>query len=210
MLRRSTKVIDDDPWFNFIILSVVSPHFSNRKLDMHDEWQWLFLPSIKENLIVACEALDAAFARGATEKLLYIGNILKITDDVHDTKVKLLLLTSILEMMLTHNPDFNRFNIEDSINKQFQLKTAVLMYMNDSSTDLANLKLRLKEIYQVRSNIAHGNFGGMSKMIKAAQRKGDDLEDPLEKYVNNLYQFVRVAVGAYLKDMAFVEFLKES
>ena len=120
------------------------------------------------------------------------------------------MLTSILELMLTHNPDFNRFNVEDSINKQFQFKTGVLMYMNDNSIDLPKLKLQLKEIYQARSNIAHGNFGGLAKMLKVAQKKGTDQQVLLENYVHRLYQFVRVAVGAYLRDKAFVEFLKES
>lgn len=210
LLRNDSKVIDDDPWFNVITLAGASPHFSDGRLDMDDSWNWLFLPSIKEYLIDACEILDSAFARGDTEKLLYIGNILKIVREVGDVKVKLLLLTSILELMLTHNPDFNRFNVEDSINKQFQLKTGILMYMNDNSIDLITLKKQLKEIYQARSNIAHGNFGGLSKMAKVVQKKSDEPEYLLERCAGNLYQYVRVVIGSYLKDKAFIEFLKES
>lgn len=210
LLRNDSKIMDDDPWHNVITLSVTSPHFSNGHLDMDEGWQWLFLPSIKEHLIDTCEILDSAFARGDTEKLLYIGNILKIVREVRDAKVKLLLLTSILELMLTHNPDFNRFNVEDSINKQFQLKTGILMHMNDPSIDLVNLKKHLKEIYQARSNIAHGNFGGLSKMEKVAQKKKDESQYLLESYCGSLYQYARVVIGEYLRNKAFIEFLKES
>lgn len=210
VLRSESKVMDDDPWFNFMNLGGVSPHFSNGRLNMDDGWQWHFLPSIKEQLIHTCGILDLAFGSGDTEKLLYIGNLLKIVREVRDVKVKLLLLTSILELMLTHNPDYNRFNVEDSINKQFQLKIGVLMYMNDNTTDLTALKKQLKEIYQTRSNIAHGNFGGLAKIEKAAQKKKGEPEYLLERYVTRLYQIIRVSVQAYLRDKAFMEFLKEA
>jgi len=210
VLRDESKVMDDDPWFNFMNLGGVSPNFSNGHLNMADDWQWLFFPSIKKQLIGACKILDSAFSRGDTERLLYIGNLLKIVREVRDAKVKILLLTSILELMLTHNPDFNRFNVEDSINKQFQLKVGVLMYMNDNTIDLTDLKKQLKEIYRTRSNIAHGNFSGLAKMEKVGQKKKDEPEYLLERYATNLYRIIRVAVEVYLRDKAFMEFLKEA
>jgi hypothetical protein len=177
---------------------------------MHHSWQWLFLLSIKNDLVFAANNLDTAFANGDAEKLLYIGSILKIVGNVvSDLKVRLLLLTSILELMLTHNPNFNRFNIEDSINKQFQLKTSILMYMNDTNIELTTLKKRLKEIYQARSNIAHGNFNELAKMEKATKKRGASGE-LLESYVIDLYRIIRVVIEVYLRDKAFIDFLKDA
>ena len=200
--------MDDDPWFNFLTFGGIAPHFANGKLNMNGEnWRWEFFPTIKNDLFDIAETLDAAFAQGQLDKLLYIGSILRIAgQESPDAKVKVLLLTSILELLLTHNPDFNRFNVEDSINKQFQLKTSVLLYLNNPSTDVDEAKKRLKAIYQARSSIAHGNFGELSKI---AGKKRSEC-DPIEDYAEYLYLCIRVVLEEYLKNRRFVEFLKSS
>ncbi len=80
--------------------------------------------------------------------------------------INVVLLTSIIEFMLTRNPDFNRFNVEDSINKQFQLKASLLIYQNDKKRNLLKIKEDLKNIYNLRSIIAHGDFENLKKLIK--------------------------------------------
>lgn len=203
-----SEAMDDDPWFNFMMLGGMAPHFADEKLNMHGEgWCWEFFPTIKDSLICIAEKLDEASAQGHLDKLLYIGNILKIASrESPDAKVKVLLLTSILELLLTHNPDFNRFNVEDSINKQFQLKTSVLLYLNDQSTDVDEAKKRLKIIYQARSSIAHGNFGELAKI---AGKKKDE-PNPIEDYAQYLYLCIRAVLEEYLKNRKFIEFLKGS
>lgn len=203
LLNQDSLVMDDDPWFNFHSFGATSPHFSRGQLNMDPDWEWVFLPSIRRQLAASVQELDGAFNKGETGKLLYIGSILRIVNgEAHDPKVKILLLTSILELMLTHNPDFQRFNVDDSINKQFQLKTAILMYMDNPEADLNHLKRRLKEIYQVRSGIAHGNFGELLKIGKT------DSLALLEGYIKDLYDFIRVVLKMYLRDSVFIEFLK--
>jgi len=118
------------------------------------------------------------------------------------------MLTSIIELLLTHNPDFNRFNIEDSISKQFQLKSAILIYMNDKSRNLNSVKNRLKVIYQQRSNIAHGNFGEIDKYISRFSKKEGE-EEYFSDLVTDLYTYIRAILEEYLKDKTFVEFLKD-
>ena len=118
-------------------------------------------------------------------------------------------MTSILELLLTHNPDFNRFNVEDSISKQFQLKVSILVYLNDKTVDINAIKSRLKTIYQQRSNIAHGNFSAVNKYINGLSKK-EGKEEYFDDLVVDLYKYVRSVLEEYLKDFRFVEFLKEN
>jgi len=167
----------------------------------------MFLPYALDNISKISSQLDAAFANGLTEKLLYVGEILKIAvSDNSDIKSKLILLTSIIELLLTHNPDFNRFNVEDSISKQFKLKTSILVYLNDKTLDINTVKNRLKVIYQQRSNIAHGNFELVEKYKQDLSKKEGE-EEYLDDLIHDLYDYIRAILEEYLKDYKFVEFL---
>ena len=119
------------------------------------------------------------------------------------------MLTSIIELLLTHNPDFNRFNVEDSISKQFQLKASILIYLNDKTVDINGVKSRLKTIYQQRSNIAHGNFAAVNKYISSLSKK-EGKEEYFDELVVDLYKYLRAILEEYLKDIRFVDFLKEN
>ena len=59
------------------------------------------------------------------------------------------MLISIIELLLTHSPNNNRFNVEDSINKQFQLKAGIVINKYDK-TQLAEIRNRLKYFYSLR------------------------------------------------------------
>ena len=105
---------------------------------------WLFgSKQILNNALL----LDKLFENGCTDKLLYVGNLLGIAHQTHDEKIKLLMLISIIELLVTRNPDTSRFNVEDSIKKQFQLKTSILIYLKKEN-DIDKVKKRLKIIYQ--------------------------------------------------------------
>ncbi len=163
------------------------------------------METLKEN----ARLIESAFAHNLAEKLIYVGELLRIANDVFDEKVRLLMLTSIIELLLTHNPDTGRFNVEDSINRQFQLKAALLVYQNNRELDLEQLKRRLKTIYQQRSNVAHGNFGAVQDYIRKLKKTGGE-EEHFEDLIIDLYSFVRAIIEEYLKDVRLVEFLKGS
>ena len=75
---------------------------------------------------------------------MYIGSLLaNVRSKINDDKQKLVSLVGVIELLLTHNPNFNRFNVEDSISKQFKLKTSILLYKNDDSIDLNKTKKQL-------------------------------------------------------------------
>jgi hypothetical protein len=121
-------------WQEYLMFGIISHSYSK---DHNDELRWIFFPYIKEKIISVSELLEKVFESGLREKLLYVGSILKIiSHEVSDIRTRVVMITSILELLLTHNPDFNRFNVEDSISKQFQLKVSILVYLNDKTVDI--------------------------------------------------------------------------
>jgi hypothetical protein len=133
------------------------------------------------------------------QKLLHIGNILKTSyEHLKDPELMLLLQVSIIEYLITRNPDTNKFNVEDSISKQFALKCAILIHNQDRDYDLVQLNNELKNIYDKRSDLAHGNY-----------RDNFDLEKIIES-VYLLYKFNNRILNEYLEDRKLVEYLKDN
>jgi hypothetical protein len=193
-------------WQEYIMLGMLN----RQESEFRDEAAWIFLPYIRESLQNKAQMLEQVCEKGFTEKILYIASILKIVShDVSDIKTKILMLTSIIELLLTHNPDFSRFNVEDSINKQFQLKASILIYLNNKSVDIKHVRNRLKTIYQQRSNIAHGNFLALEKYIQGLSKK-EGMEEYLDNLVVDLYKYIRAILEEFLRDPEFVIFLKEN
>lgn len=200
--RRPTERI----WNQYLMFGLASQTYP----EGNDSLNWIFLPYVLEKIVNVSRLLELSFNEGNEEKLLYIGGILKIVShDTRDIKTRILLLTSILELLLTHNPNFSRFNVEDSINKQFQLKVSILVYLNDRNRDINAVRNRLKTIYAQRSNIAHGNFGEVNKYIKKLSKK-EGQEEYFDDLVSDLYTYIRAVLEEYLNDQKFVDFLKVS
>jgi len=173
-----------------------------------DESKWLFFPYIREQLFSKAKSLDTILDSTSTSKIRYVASLLRaVGNDIKDEKTKLVSLVSILELMLTHSPDYSRFNVEDSISKQFRLKACILIYLNDRSRDLENIKGRLKIIYDQRSNIAHGNFEKLEKYIQGLSKKEDE-EEYFSELISDMYLYIRAVIEEYIKDRSFVEFLK--
>lgn len=182
------------------------------------ESRWLIFPLVKDSLLSVAKHLDESL-KNSEEKLLYVASLLKNAGhDIQDDKSKIVSLVSILELLLTHSPDFSRYNVEDSINKQFQLKASLLIYLNDRTKNLSEIREKLRSIYQLRSNIAHGNFEQLEKLInRLAKEKNDPANDSprskseyLEDFVHDLYSFIRAVLDEFMKDKIIVEYLKEN
>lgn len=173
---------------------------------------WNYYPDVCNDLIGACNSLRTPFEnssdriatskkkkQSSKDKLSFIGDLLRVVEnETQDVKVKLLLLVSIMEFMVTRNPDTNKFNVEDSISKQFILKASVIIYNNNQDVNLATLKENLKLIYNQRSDVAHGNY--ISK---------EDNDKMVESFYA-LYNYIRAIVIEYIKDAKFVDYLKEN
>lgn len=193
---------------NHLVMLYSTNYAYKTRVEDHDGLSWIFDWKLGSKKILNNAALlEKVFANGKTEQLLYVGNLLGIANRTRDIKIRILILTSIIELLVTRSPDANRFNVEDSINKQFQLKASILVYMNDRKIDLDLLKKRLKTIYQQRSNIAHGNFGEYENYVRKLSKKEGE-EEYLDDLVVDLYAYVRAILEEYLKDPKFVEFIK--
>ena len=94
----------------------------------------VIFPEIREKLIIVVNQIDDAIQREFKEHILYIGGVIHLLDETEDVRLSILLLVSLIELLLARNPDHSRYNIEDSINKQFQLKAALAIHKNDPST----------------------------------------------------------------------------
>jgi hypothetical protein len=210
LLIESEIINNDRPtkriWQDFLIFGVAS----NSYPEAGDELGWIFFPYAIDKIRAVTNSLENVFRQGVEEKLLYAGSILKIAaQNYNDVRTRVVMLTSIIELLLTHNPDYNRFNVEDSISKQFQLKASILVYLNDKSKNINVIKKRLKTIYTQRSNIAHGNFKKVEKYINNLSKKKGE-EEYFEELVSDLYYYIRAILEEYLKDLPFIEFLKEA
>lgn len=209
-------LVDPDPfepsqpvtrvWWRLLQATIVATDYPRNR---DQPTAWTFFPVIRESLPLVASRLERLLDGQRAETLLYIGGILRITGhETRDDRVRVLLLTSILELLLTHNPNFQRFNVEDSISKQFQLKIALILHHKDDSVNLEETKDKLKSIYALRSGIAHGDFEDVEHRLRRYPVVGEH-PPGLGDVVTDLYWYVRLALERYLDDPAYVEFLKQ-
>lgn len=97
---------------------------------------------------------------------MFIGGWINILYETKDYRVKNTIYFILIESVLTHNPDFNRFNVEDSISKQFENNICTCSsFIGDikSEKNLNEFRKELRELYRYRCGIVHGDFNGVSK-----------------------------------------------
>ena len=153
-------------------------------------------------------------------KFRHLCKIIDKMSDTQDDSLILLSLVSIIEMLITHNPENSRFNVEESISRQFINKTTFLLYENDNFIDVKKVREELKLAYRVRSDITHGNFEDMTKTLKKLHKfyglneNGEGIEyssiDSSINYLNyNMSKYVKVVLYSYLTSETKLEILKE-
>lgn len=168
--------------------------------------EWTSWQGAREGLVTLSPLLCQATGLGYLDALEYAGETLDAVRDTSNSKFKLVLLVSIFEMLLTHNPDFRRFNVEDSISRQFLLKTAVLLD-RAGRTDLELVKRSLKKLYDLRSAIAHGDFARVAKVLQVGKNREDS---EVADQVSLAYNYLRSTIRQLLLSPDYVRFLKEN
>ncbi|MUL11525.1 HEPN domain-containing protein [Aliivibrio fischeri] len=180
---------------------------SEHNVDMEKEP--FHFSSTLERVLKLSKLIDKVIVSKEKEKIEYISYLLRTAgNEINDEKHQLVILVSIIELLLTHNPNFNRFNVEDSISKQFQLKASILIYENDKTKDVFSIQKRLKTIYSQRSNIAHGNFEEVNKYIKNLNKK-DGEEEYFSDLISDLYSYISAILEEYIKNPSYINFLKQ-
>lgn len=164
----------------------------------------------KVPLFEKAKLIDSVIDKPEDSKILYVASILRTChESFSDVKVQFVLLVSILELLLTHKPDFNRYNVEDSINKQFQLKTSICLRKYSNDTNLEEVKKNLKLIYSIRSSISHGDYNTLKKLYKI-NSDSENIDGFVLDYVMLLYEYVIKIIQVYLNDKEYVDFLKSA
>lgn len=133
------------------------------------------------------------------DKFIHIGSRLRIAHEhINQPELPILLLVGNIEYLLTRNPDTNKFNVEDSISRQFKLKCGVAINMADPKISLVELHGELTNIYSLRSDFAHGNYID----------KGDNHE--FYKIVIDLFRYTRLILIAYIINKPLIDYLKDN
>ena len=124
---------------------------------------------------------------------------------------------TLLEMFVTHSPSTNRYNVEDSISKQFVEKSI------KNKIDLEDFKKELKYMYNYRSKLLHGEVLEMNKQLNKfleipyySNRRNNDIDKDyykikgiIEKYMSNrLEDIFRKIFELYVKNYLFFEAIK--
>lgn len=133
---------------------------------------------------------------------------------------------TLLEMFVTHSPSTNRYNVEDSISKQFVEKISTSFSLTHSiknKIDLEDFKKELKYMYNYRSKLLHGEVLEMNKQLNKfleipyySSRRNNDIDKDyykikgiIEKYMSNrLEDIFRKIFELYVKNYLFFEAIK--
>lgn len=170
----------------------------------------------KDKILEITECIENIISTSEGYELFdYITSNLHTARTCKDTRTAILLLTSIIEALLTHNPNHNRYNVEDSINNQFCLKTCIALERIDETTDVEKCYELCKLIYDVRSKIAHGSVEGMDRIIKKynmlyCRKEKVDASILFETIYQELSGIIAKILRLYLKDNNYINFLKRN
>ena len=117
------------------------------------------------------------------------------------------MLVSLFEMLLAHKPNADRYNVEQSIKRSFQNKILLLLYLDNPGNKKDYLKKELSLIYDLRSDIAHGNFDNISDTLEKIRKLyldnnligSDEQRETYAKYLKNKN------IKLYAEDVCFLE-----
>lgn len=104
------------------------------------------------------------------EKFNYIAEQISHIENQRHYQEKLILLVSLFEMLLAHKPNADRYNVEQSIKRTFQNKILLLLYLDNPRNKKDYLTKELSLIYDLRSDIAHGNFDNISNTLEKIRK----------------------------------------
>lgn len=153
------------------------------------------------------------------ETIKYITECIQCLRKNYDLKMKFVSIVSIIELLLTHSPNTNRYNVEDSISKQFKNKVALIAYLNDKSQEYEIIIKECNLIYSLRSDIAHGNFQQLDKDLKKYFNfykekyggiKGEyDSNYTMDKLIYRTLRYMTIVFKEYLNDYKLLRIVKE-
>lgn len=153
------------------------------------------------------------------ELIEYVMKNIQLLRGNRDLKMKFVSIISIIELLLTHSPDFSRFNVEESINKQFKHKLALCCYLKDKTCDYDLIIKECGLFYTLRSDAAHGNFQTFPSNLKKYFdfcKKNDythvsefDTVSALNILIKRSLKYMTIILNSYLEDYKLIEIMKK-
>lgn len=203
LLRKTIVLKEDGPELNQLWIHIIGLVHGRSRFK---EFDYFSIADKIDEIIDFSQKIDN-LSENQKEKLLFVGETIgNVNDYGGDSKIQFLMLVSVIEFLLTHNPDISRFNVEDSIRKQFQLKAGVVI-SNKNKTKLDLITQRLKVIYDIRSLIAHGNFFELRKFVRNTKKKDKDFD--IFDLVEEIFNYIAVIIKTYICEPDFIESLKK-
>ncbi|HAM62639.1 MAG: hypothetical protein A2Y20_07750 [Firmicutes bacterium GWF2_51_9] len=153
------------------------------------------------------------------EKLDYLSEIFAYSRKYLDDRMIVVSLVSILEILIAHKPNANKFNVEDSIAKQFSKNTLLALYLSDNKIDYISVEKELNLMYSLRSHITHGDFenmGGTLDKIHNQYLSNDEYVDRLrdgeeiafEFVLERLWNITMTVIERFINEPIFFDVLK--
>ena len=152
------------------------------------------------------------------EMLEYVMENIQTLRKNFDLKMKFVSIVSIIELLLTHCPDSTRYNVEDSINKQFKNKVALICYLYNKENNVELITKESNYIYSLRSDVAHGNYGKFPKDLKKyfefckenqyTTIENYDKTSALNILIKRTLKYLIVIFNMFLDDYKLLEIIK--
>jgi len=199
-----TIILDSDmpSLFRWLFIHITAMTHGRTK---HKEFDYFAIADRIEEIIEISKKIEK-LSLEQCEKLLFAGETIRNVNNQRDAKMQFMMLISIIEFLLTHNPNISRFNVEDSIRQQFQLKAGIVISKDDKSK-LDVITERLKTMYDVRSMIAHGNFSEFKKFIQKTKKNDKDFS--IFDMVEELFNYISIIINTYIDEPKYIEALKK-
>lgn len=192
------------------------PNYTNTKENLDDFTDFMSLfTKLKQNEKFIIERLDDPF-------VIFIADNLEVYRHLDDDKMKIVSLVSMIELLIAHKPNGERYNIDDSIRKQFCNKILLILHLNNALEDLKETEKLLIHIYDLRSAIAHGNFESIGEICEKIYiwRFHNDktfidtynfcVESDILHYINGLLQnYLKIILTNSLLDSILFEIIKK-
>lgn len=155
-------------------------------------------------------------------KFNYIAEMIGNYQNIEYDQMKIVTLVSIFELLVTHKPDANRYNIEESIRKMFSNRILTILYLNNKNINIKAVKKELLSIYDLRSNISHGNFNDINSCLAKLRDcyieidgfRFDSDDDYTESYLlsrteQGLRNYLKILLNKYIDDDVLFDILKD-
>ncbi|OLY63990.1 hypothetical protein [Leptospira santarosai] len=223
----SSILLHDDPFyindmkpigFEIIELFIRHIHYQITSLPL-EEGEWEFYPIVEKDIQPLAHKLNEFYSVYERKtRLSYILNQLHLcfNRDV-DLRIRIVLLVGVIEVLLT------RDSYQESLNKQFQRKLTVVLSQAKFQNAYSPFLIHLKEIYQIRSLIAHGDFQALDGFLRKRVTKRHKKHEHesvlfyvkaeqvlLENYLFYLFDMARELLREYIINPEYIDKLKNT